>query len=394
MCKICIFAGTTEARRLVELLSTQPVSVTACVATEYGETLLPEGGNVTVRSGRIPVDGIIQMLSDTKFDLVIDATHPYAASITESAARACAETGTEYLRLLREESDKVSDFTCVLNAEAAALFLSKTDGNILLTTGSKDLKMYSKVKDFTDRAYARVLPLDASLALCREAGVQPSHILAMQGPFSEEMNVALIHASDAKWLVTKDTGEAGGLPAKLAAAKRCGCRVLLIDRPQEDGMTPDAVRDLLLGEKPPRFPLFVDLTDKTCVVVGCGAIGAHRAEVLLRYGARVIVVAPEGEAPAGAQHIRRAFEPQDIRGAFLVTAATNNHALNHEIYELCQRERIFISTADDRTACSFFFPAVRTGNGLSVGLVSDGSDHKKTARTAKKIEAILKEEQE
>ena len=78
MCKICIFAGTTEARRLVELLSTQPVSVTACVATEYGETLLPEGGNVTVRSGRIPVDGIIQMLSDTKFDLVIDATHPYA----------------------------------------------------------------------------------------------------------------------------------------------------------------------------------------------------------------------------------------------------------------------------------------------------------------------------
>ena len=155
MCKICIFAGTTEARRLVELLSTQPVSVTACVATEYGETLLPEGGNVTVRSGRIPVDGIIQMLSDTKFDLVIDATHPYAASITESVARACAETGTEYLRLLREESDKVSDFTCVLNAEAAALFLSKTDGNILLTTGSKDLKMYSKVKDFTDRAYAR-----------------------------------------------------------------------------------------------------------------------------------------------------------------------------------------------------------------------------------------------
>ena len=124
MCKICIFAGTTEARRFVELLSTQPVSVTACVATEYGETLLPKGGNVTVRSGRIPVDGIIQMLSDTKFDLVIDATHPYAASITESVARACAETGTEYLRLLREESDKVSDFTCVLNAEAAALFLS------------------------------------------------------------------------------------------------------------------------------------------------------------------------------------------------------------------------------------------------------------------------------
>ena len=207
MCKICIFAGTTEARRLVELLSTQPVSVTACVATEYGETLLPEGGNVTVRSGRIPVDGIIQMLSDTKFDLVIDATHPYAASITESAARACAETGTEYLRLLREESDKVSDFTCVLNAEAAALFLSKTDGNILLTTGSKDLKTYSKVKDFTDRAYARVLPLDVSLALCREAG---------------------------------------GFAAKVAAARKAGANVLVIGRPkQREGKSFSQVLDSL-----------------------------------------------------------------------------------------------------------------------------------------------------
>ena len=69
----------------------------ACVATEYGETLLPDADNVTVRSGRIPVSEIIQLLSDTKYDLVIDATHPYAASITESVARACAETGTEYL---------------------------------------------------------------------------------------------------------------------------------------------------------------------------------------------------------------------------------------------------------------------------------------------------------
>ena len=272
MCKICIFAGTTEARRLVELLSTQPVSVTACVATEYGETLLPEGGNVTVRSGRIPVDGIIQMLSDTKFDLVIDATHPYAASITESAARACAETGTEYLRLLREESDKVSDFTCVLNAEAAALFLSKTDGNILLTTGSKDLKTYSKVKDFTDRAYARVLPLDASLALCREAG---------------------------------------GFAAKVAAARKAGANVLVIGRPkQREGKSFSQVLDSLECHFGFRFAQSVKI-----VGIGPGSRDAmtqearraiEEADCLI--GARRMLDA----AARGGQKTYAAIAPQEI----------------------------------------------------------------------------------
>ena len=311
MCKICIFAGTTEARRLVELLSTQPVSVTACVATEYGETLLPEGGNVTVRSGRIPVDGIIQMLSDTKFDLVIDATHPYAASITESVARACAETGTEYLRLLREESDKVSDFTCVLNAEAAALFLSKTDGNILLTTGSKDLKTYSKVKDFTDRAYARVLPLDASLALCREAGVQPSHILAMQGPFSEEMDTAMLRAVSAKWLVTKDGGEAGGFAAKVAAARKAGANVLVIGRPkQREGKSFSQVLDSLECRFGFRFAQSVKI-----VGIGPGSRDAmtqearraiEEADCLI--GARRMLDA----AARGGQKTYAAIAPQEI----------------------------------------------------------------------------------
>ena len=233
MCKICIFAGTTEARRFVELLSTQPVSVTACVATEYGETLLPKGGNVTVRSGRIPVDGIIQMLSDTKFDLVIDATHPYAASITESVARACAETGTEYLRLLREESDKVSDFTCVLNAEAAALFLSKTDGNILLTTGSKELALYQPLSGFSERVWARVLPIASSLEACTQAGLPSSHVFAMQGPFSEDMNAAMLRSIQARWLVTKDGGAPGGFEEKASAAKKAGARLVVIGRPPE-----------------------------------------------------------------------------------------------------------------------------------------------------------------
>lgn len=147
MCNICVFAGTTEGRELVEFLAGQPVLATVCVATEYGETLLPEAENITVLAGRIPVEDIIRMLRRMRFDLVIDATHPYATSITESICTACRETETEYLRLLRQSSEQTEDVVCVENAAAAAAFLESTRGNILLTTGSKELAAYSGIND-------------------------------------------------------------------------------------------------------------------------------------------------------------------------------------------------------------------------------------------------------
>lgn len=90
MYKICVFGGTTEGRELVEFLNAQPCEVTACVATEYGQALLPEAERLTVSARRLPADEIKALLTDRHFDLVIDATHPYAASITKSIARACA----------------------------------------------------------------------------------------------------------------------------------------------------------------------------------------------------------------------------------------------------------------------------------------------------------------
>ena len=246
MCNICVFAGTTEGRELAEFLAGQPVQATVCVATEYGETLLPEAENVTVLAGRIPVEDIIRMLQETRFDLVIDATHPYATSITESICTACRETKTEYLRLLRRSSQQRADVVCVENAAAAAAFLARTQGNILLTTGSKELTAYSSIPDFAQRVYARVLPMDASLAACREAGLKAAHIIAMQGPFSEEMDLATLRFADAAWMVTKDGGEAGGFPAKVSAARKAGAGLVVIGRPpQREGLPFTTVLDVL-----------------------------------------------------------------------------------------------------------------------------------------------------
>ena len=237
MFKICVFAGTTEGRELVEFLANQPVSVTVCVATEYGETLLPTAPNISVSSRRLPPEEIGEMFCRERFDMVVDATHPYAANITENIWQACRNTGIRYLRLLRDPGSSGERGVFVGNVEAAVKYLSEAEGNILLTTGSKDLPAFSAIRDFSRRVYARVLPMESSLKACQNAGLPPSHILAMQGPFSREMNLAMLRMVSAGYLVTKDGGSPGGFGEKAAAAEEAGVKLVVIGRPpQREGV--------------------------------------------------------------------------------------------------------------------------------------------------------------
>ena len=234
MSKICIFGGTTEGRKLAEFLSGQPCDVMVCVATDYGQTLLPEAEHVSISARRLPVGEIVSLLTEKRFDLVIDATHPYAQSITKSIARACRETGTLRWRLLRSASGVSSEHTYVETVSDAAAFLAGTEGNILLTTGSKELAKFSQLPGFSERVWARVLPLQSSLDACAQAGLPASHIFAMQGPFSEAMNTAMLRSIGAQYLVTKDGGAPGGFEEKEAAAKSAGARLVVIGRPPEE----------------------------------------------------------------------------------------------------------------------------------------------------------------
>ncbi len=246
MNEVCIFAGTTEGRELTALLCGQGVDVYACVATEYGEMLLPEQPHLTVRAGRLDQTQMQELFARQRFSWVVDATHPYASAVTENIRCACKETGTEYLRLLRGESAVPENAVYVPDAQAAAAYLGTTQGNILLTTGSKELPVFASMPDFARRIYARVLPAPASLEVCREQGLPASHILAMQGPFSQEMNAAMLRAVGAEILVTKDSGSAGGFREKAEAARQTGAALVVIGRPpQVEGQSYGAVAALL-----------------------------------------------------------------------------------------------------------------------------------------------------
>ncbi len=90
-----------------------------------------------------------------------------------------------------------------------------------------------EMERFKERVYARVLPMEESLKLCREAGLSASHILAVQGPFSLEMNLAMLRFTKAQYLVTKMTGSPGGFAEKIAAAEQAGAVPVIIGRPPE-----------------------------------------------------------------------------------------------------------------------------------------------------------------
>ena len=238
MSKVLIFAGTTEGRRLAEFLSENGISVYACAATSYGKELLPEGENAAAAAGRLKQAEMAALIKEQQPLIVIDATHPYAASATENIKAACSETKTEYLRLIRRPAD-ISDED-IIYAGSVADAVSKlegTEGNILAATGSKELFEYTKLADYKERVYARVLSVPEVVKSCAMLGFEGKHLICMQGPFSKEMNTAVLRQYDCRYMVTKESGAAGGFEEKYEAAKECSAKLVVVGRPlKEEGL--------------------------------------------------------------------------------------------------------------------------------------------------------------
>lgn len=141
-----------------------------------------------------------------------------------------------------------------------------------------------------------------------------------------------------------------------------------------------------------KFPIFVDMENKTVLVVGGGNVAQRRINTLLQFGCNVIAVAPKfnGEVDKkGLNVIRREFIESDIDGKFLVVSATDNRMVNHRVAELAKKAGIPVSVADCSEECTFFFPAVALGEKLTAGIVSDGTDHSAVRRFAERIREII-----
>lgn len=240
MKQILIFAGTTEGRVLAERLCSLQMPCTVCVATQYGGQVMGERPGITVRTGRMGPEEMRRFIREGDYAAVVDATHPYATLVSKHIRGSIQGLSMPYLRLKRdtdmagiieEKPDRLLYFD---SHEACAAYLAGTKGNILLTTGSRELAVYTGAVS-RSRLFVRVIPSIESLQACNACEIIGRQIIAMQGPFSSEMNRALIAQFHIRYLVTKESGTTGGFGEKVEAACAAGIPALVIGNPEQSG---------------------------------------------------------------------------------------------------------------------------------------------------------------
>ena len=187
---------------MAEALCARQIDCMASVATEYGREVMRQQEHLVIREGRMGEPEMEELMRTGTFLAVVDATHPYAVEVTEHIKESAKKTNLPYLRLSRstaaerEIAEHEWMIHTVADTQECVELLSKLPGNILLTTGSKELHAYAAREEIRKRLFVRVLPGVESIEICHREQIPGKQIIAMQGPFGTELNEALIRQYD------------------------------------------------------------------------------------------------------------------------------------------------------------------------------------------------------
>jgi len=232
---ILVIAGTKDGRDLITLLAKE-YPVMASVFSDYGRDLL-KLDNLSIHTGPLDSEGLTELIANHNITLVVDASHPYAVNVSKNTMQACKNSQISYLRYERPcATMPVYEKLYVVNDYLQAIERSASLGKVIfLTTGSRHLRLFKVAEGLQNhRLIARILPEANVLTECLELGFSPQDIIALQGPFSHELNKALFKDYQAEVIVTKNSGQIGGCDTKITAAMDLGLPIVLIDRPKID----------------------------------------------------------------------------------------------------------------------------------------------------------------
>ncbi len=229
---ILVLAGTSEGRQATLALEKEGSEVMAATATAYGGELLEKDFHGEISTRPLDLEAMTELIRRRGIRKIVDATHPFAEEVSNNAREACRLTGIEYERLEREVSnvETVRGVIKARDVEEAVQLASGHPGSIFLTVGSSKLEHYTRSLN-PERLIVRILPVLSSLEKCLELDIPPKNIIAMQGPFDQEINKLLFQRYEAALIISKDSGPAGGTAEKISAAQSLSIPIILISRP-------------------------------------------------------------------------------------------------------------------------------------------------------------------
>ena len=244
---ILLLGGTSESREVAQVLSANGHEVLYTSTTGI-ITGLPE--SVTHTVGALDKTSFNALLHRYPVRCIIDATHPFATTISTLAADVANRAGIPCIRFERETGATAMDDSSIDSVNSlseAIIAVADIPGVIISTLGTRMLprlcrELGPRCKDIV----VRVLPLGASIAVCEHCGIPPSHIIAMQGPFDKAFNLWCISKFHAAVMITKESGDRGGLKDKVDACRESGCTLVVIRRPMpDDGIVCDTAERCL-----------------------------------------------------------------------------------------------------------------------------------------------------
>lgn len=248
---ILLLGGTTETAAAAGALAAAGRRVLVSTATDVPLDV-GNHANITRRCGRLDAAAMAAVVKAEQVRAVVDVSHPYAVELRATARRVAREAGIPYLTFVRPQAFGAAEGIRLAADHAEAARLACEPGRpVLLTVGSRSVSVYAREAERKKvPLIARVLPHEESVGTCLAAGLPREHIIVGRGPFDVEATRELIRRFGIGVVVTKDSGEAGGFPAKQEAARLESCLMIVVGRaPREQDDAFDNLEDLVMSVK-------------------------------------------------------------------------------------------------------------------------------------------------
>lgn len=239
---ILLLGGTSESVTIARRLAAAGLQVLVSTATDEPMEL----GEIERRCGRLDEAGMAALARERGATAIVDATHPYATAARATARAVAQQLALPYFTFIRPTTPAAGVYVAADHDEAARIAFS-FGRPVLLTSGANNLKPYvDEARRTGVPLVVRVLNRPESLEACRAVGITEDRTVAAKGPFTVEENCEHIRRFRIGVLVTKDSGEAGGVPAKIEAAQSEGCELVMIARPPGEARATFADIDALV----------------------------------------------------------------------------------------------------------------------------------------------------